>query len=122
MAKQVTLVAGDVSDDAQKWLKAHGTMVEGFGLLTITLPAKAQVRRGDRGWDYSVSFYNAEGNDEESYLEIELALDPYETSIVLKYDADRQCTCKGRGCPTCVEELATIERGDNPYAHHVQAA
>lgn len=122
MAKQVTLVSGNVDDNAQNWLKAHGATIEGFGLLTITLPEKAQVRRGDRGWDYSISFYDAEGNEEQSYLEIELALDVYETRICLCYDCDRRCNCKSKGCPDCVEELAAIARGDDPYKHHTQAA
>lgn len=120
MAKQITLVAGDVSDAAQTWLKAHGAKIEGFGLLTITLPASARVNGS--GWGYNVQFYDTEGNDEMSWLNIELNIDAYETLIELKYDADRQCTCKGRGCPDCVEELAAIARGENPYAHHTQAA
>ncbi len=39
MAKQVTLVADDASDEAVQWFKAHGATVESVGLLTITLPA-----------------------------------------------------------------------------------
>jgi hypothetical protein len=45
-------------------------------------------------------------------------IDAYETRLRLKYSGDRQCTCKGKGCAECVEELAAIERGENPYAHH----
>ena len=120
MAKQVTLVSGNTTDAAQTWLKAHGATIEGFGLLTITLPASARVNGS--GWSYNVQFYDAEDNDEQSWLNIELDIDAYETLIELKYDADRQCACKGRGCAACVEELAVIERGDNPYAHHMQAA
>ena len=81
MAKQVTLVAGDVSDEAVEWLKAHGAKIEGFGLLTITLPEQAQVQRGSRGWDYAIAFYNAEGNDEESWIDIELDVDVYDTRL-----------------------------------------
>jgi hypothetical protein len=120
MATQVTLVAGDVTDEAQTWLKAHGAKIEGFGLLTITLPASARV--SGRDWAYTVQFFDAQGNDELSYLSIELNIDAYETSIELEYDADRQCSCKGRGCAECIAELAAIERGENPYAHHLQAA
>jgi len=120
MAKQVTLVAGDVSDEAVEWLKAHGASIEGIGLLIITLPEKAQVQKGSYGWDYAIAFYNAEGNDEESWLDIELAIDAYETQLRLRYDGDRECTCKGKGCAECVEELAAIARGENPYAHHLK--
>lgn len=118
MAKQVTIVSGDVTDEAVAWLIAHSAMIESAGLLIITLPEKAQVHKGDRGWDYSIAFYNAEGNDEESWLEVELSIDAYETQIRLKYNGDRQCTCKGRGCAMCNEELRSIARGENPYAHH----
>ena len=120
MAKQVTIVAGDVSDKAVQWLKAHGALIEGFDLLTITLPEQAQVQRGSHGWDYTIAFYNDEGNDEASWIEIELYIDAYDTSLSLKFDGDRDCSCKGRGCAECVEELAAITRGENPYAHHTQ--
>ena len=119
MAKQVTIVAGDTTDEAIEWLKAHGAQIEGFGLLIITLPAKALVHKGNRGWDYSIAFYNADGNDEESWLDVELYLDAYETSLTLRYEGDRSCSCKGGGCPACVVELAAIARGENPYAHHI---
>ncbi|MFL5591839.1 MAG: hypothetical protein ACJ8DI_29895 [Ktedonobacteraceae bacterium] len=82
--KQVTIVAGDISDEAVQWLKAHGATIEGFGLLIITLPEKALVHKGNRGWDYSIAFYNAEGNDEESWLDVELYLDAYETGLTLR--------------------------------------
>src|SRR5437868_5165188 len=117
--KQVTIVAGDVSNEAVEWLKAHGAKIEGFGLLTITLPEQALVHKGTCGWDYSIAFYSASGNDEESWLDVELYIDSYETSLRLKYEGDRQCQCKGRGCPACVEELAAQRRGENPYAHHL---
>jgi len=117
----VTIVSGDVSGEAVQWLKAHGARVEGIDLLTITLREQAHVERGAHGWDYSILFYNAEGNDENSWIDIELDVDAYETSLSLKYDGDRECVCKGRGCAECVEELAVIARGDNPYAHHTVA-
>jgi hypothetical protein len=118
MKKQVTIVAGNVSDEARQWLEQHGAKIEGFGLLIITLPEQAQVQKGSYGWDYAIAFYNAEGNDEESWIDIELDIDAYETRLRLKYGGDRQCTCKGKGCAECVEELAAIERGENPYVHH----
>ena len=121
VAKQVTIVAGDVSEEAVQWLKAHGATIEGFGLLIITLPEKAQVQKGNLGWDYAIAFYNAEGNDEESWIEIELYIDAYETQLRLKYSGDRQCSCKGKGCVKCVEELAAIAAGKNPYSHHTSA-
>ncbi len=49
MAKQVTIVSGDVSDEAVQWLKAHGAQVEGIDLLTITLPEQARVQKGSHG-------------------------------------------------------------------------
>ena len=118
MAGQVTIVAGDVSDDAVQWLRAHGATIEGIGLLIITLPKQAQVQKGNLGWDYAVAFYDVEGNDEESWIEIELYIDAYETQLRLKYDGDRQCSCRGKGCVKCVKELAAIAAGKNPYAHH----
>ncbi len=121
MAKQITIVAGDVNDETIIWLKAHGAQVKGFGLVTITLPEKALVHRGNRGWDYSVDFYNHEGNSESSWLEVELNLDAYETSLRVQYDGDRECSCQGNGCAECVDELAAIARGQNPYAHHLPA-
>ncbi len=78
----------------------------------------AEVSKGNLGWDYAIAFYNAEGNDEESWVEIELYIDAYETQLRLKYDGDRQCSCKGKGCVKCVEELAAIAEGKNPYSHH----
>lgn len=115
----ITLVSGNVSDKAVTWLKAHGATIEGFGLLEITLPEKAMVNNGIGSHVYTLSFYNAEGNDEQSYVEVELDIDAYQTSVELLYNADKQCICKGRGCERCVEELAALESGENPYAHHM---
>jgi hypothetical protein len=57
MVEQVTIVAGDVSDESVQWFKAHGAQVEGIGLLTITLPEETQVQKGSYGWDYGIAFY-----------------------------------------------------------------
>ena len=41
MAKQVTIVAGDVTDEVVEWLKAQGVEIEGFGLRIIMVKKRA---------------------------------------------------------------------------------
>jgi len=71
MAKQVTLAVGDVSDDASSFLLTHGATIDG---VLIDLPETAHVERGAYQWQYTVGWYDADGNEEEQYVEIELSL------------------------------------------------
>ena len=81
MAKQVTLAVGDISDDASSFLLAHGATIDG---VLIDLPETAHVERGAYQWQYTVGWYDADGNEEEQYVEIELSLDVYDTRARLR--------------------------------------
>ena len=76
MAKQVTLAVGDISDEAAAFLLAHGATIDG---VLIDLPETAHVERGAYEWQYTVGWYDTDGNEEEQYVEIELSIDVYDT-------------------------------------------
>jgi hypothetical protein len=85
MKKQVTLAAGDYTDEALAFLLAHGAKVEScLGLTVISLPETANVERGAHGWDYTIGWNDEEGDPEEEYIEVELYVDAYETVLRLK--------------------------------------
>ncbi len=117
-AKHVTIVAGNVTDEAVTWLSQHGATIEEWnGLQVLTMQAD-QPSEGAYKHQYTVVFDNAEGDPEASYLAIYLEPNPYDTRVSLEFEGSYACTCKGRACTKCNEELAAIKRGDNPYAHH----
>lgn len=79
------IAAGNVSDEAQNWLVCHGARIENnLALSLIELPEAALVDRGAYAWEYAISFYDADGNYEETWVEVELAVDAYETRLRLK--------------------------------------
>ncbi len=44
--------------------------------------------------------------------------DPYDTRVYVEFEGSYSCSCRGRGCVKCNEQLEAIEAGRNPYAHH----
>ncbi len=81
MAKQVTLAVGDISDEAAAFLVSHGATIDG---VLIDLPEAVHVERGAYQWQYTVGWRDADGNDEEQYIEIELSIDVYDTRARLR--------------------------------------
>jgi hypothetical protein len=120
--KQITLIAGhDTNEEREEltldWLRKHNVTIEDErGLLILTM--RAELVRGQHRDEYVAGFDTAEGNQEASSLTISLEPDPYETRIYVEFEGSYSCTCKGRGCVKCNEELEAIEAGRNPYAHH----
>lgn len=82
----VTLAAGDVTAEARLFLEQHGARIEeSLGILIITLPDTANVDRDTYvKSQYYIWWYDAEGNEEEQFLEVELYIDAYETRIRLR--------------------------------------
>jgi len=127
MIKQITIIAGHDTDEGREkrtrtWLEQHGVQIEEWrGLLVLTMQAE-EPGTGQYRNQWIVGFDDSEGSQEQSWLVIDLDPDPYETHIEVEYAGDYACTCKGRGCPKCNEELAAIERFEDPYAHHRNAS
>lgn len=74
MAAKKTIVAGDVGEGVEEWLLAHGAKLDHcLGLTLAELPENANVSQelGATRWHVTVSFYDADGNDEPTYLDIE---------------------------------------------------
>ena len=85
MSKVIVAAAQNIDQPAEDWLTKHGAHVEYSGeLRIIELPKEAHLEHGarDLAWQYIIWFYNAEGNYEPSYVEIELDVDAYETRLV----------------------------------------
>ena len=79
---RVTIAAGDIDEQAESWLKSHGAVFESsLGVSLIELPPEALVEKGGYGWQYTVAFYDAQGNYEPSYVEIELDVDLMDTRL-----------------------------------------
>jgi hypothetical protein len=84
MAKQVTIATGDIDIEALAFLHGHGAKSENsLGLTIIALPETAQVERGAYHWQYTIGWYDEDGNLEEQYCEVELYVDAYETHVKL---------------------------------------
>lgn len=85
-AKVIT--SGNISGDAEAWLISHECQIElSLGLSIILLSIEAEVARGAYGWQYFINFYDAEGEYEPQYCEVELDIDAYETRVTLKKSA-----------------------------------
>jgi hypothetical protein len=85
MASTVVIAAGHVTDEAQVFLKAHGATLEyALGLEVIQLPVTAMVEKQAHDWHHTIAFYGPDGEYEDSYCDIELDVNAYETVIVLK--------------------------------------
>jgi hypothetical protein len=123
--KEITIIAGhDTNEEREKrtraWLEQHGVKVEEWnGLQVLTMQAE-KPSEGQYRHQWVIGFDNAEGDQEESYLVINLEPDPYDTRIEVEYEGSYSCTCKGLACVKCNGELAAVDRGENPYAHHTQ--
>jgi hypothetical protein len=86
MASKV-IASGNITDQALVWLTAHQATFENtLALSLISLPETAMVEKGTPGqsWEYTVSFYDQDGNYEDEYAVVELDIDAYETRIYLK--------------------------------------
>jgi hypothetical protein len=123
--KQITIISGhDTSEEREQrtraWLEQHGVTIEEWNGLQVLTFKKAEMNKGQYNDQYTICLRDAEGEDEQSYLLIDLEADPYDTRIEVKYEGSYSCSCKGYGCAKCNEELAAIGRGEHPYAHHTQ--
>jgi len=99
-------------------LRKHNVTIEEWnGLQVLTMQTK-KPDEGQYSHQWIVDFDDIEGNQEQSWLVVNLEVDPYDTRIEIEYSGDYGCTCKGRGCVKCNEELAATLAGRNPYAHH----
>ena len=80
------IVGGDVGEGVIEWLQEHHARIETcLGLTIVELPAKAHVDKEGQEWHYSVWFYDQNGEQEETYLDIEhYANDEQETEWRLK--------------------------------------
>lgn len=81
-----TIVAGNVSSEALKFLREHGARVESnLGLSMIELPEGAEVS-GPRYVhnEYVVQWTDEDDNDPLEWIEVELYLDAYDTRVNLK--------------------------------------
>jgi hypothetical protein len=123
MAKHITVIAGHDTDEQREqrtlaWLAQHGAAVDQWnGLLMITIVG-GSLEKGVYQGEYVVSFETADGQQEQSALTISLEPDVYDTHVHVEFSGDFDCACRGHGCVMCCAELAALERGENPYAHH----
>jgi hypothetical protein len=121
--KEITIVAGHDTDEQREnrtllWLAQHGAHIDKWnGLLMITISGGALAKGVYQG-EYVVGFDMADGQQEQSSLTISLEPNIYDTHVYVEFSGDFGCTCRGYGCVKCCEELAALERGENPYAHH----
>lgn len=92
--QRITIVAGTDQGPVRRgpntetWLLAHGATIEeiaGTDLQLITIVAAdwavdiAEVKR-----NHAITFYDRDGQEESTYLEIQLALDPHMTILIVR--------------------------------------
>lgn len=84
MAANKIIIAGDVKEGVEEWLQAHGARVEYcLGLVIAELPARAEVHQDTppTTWHVTVGFVGADGEDEDTYLNIETAEDDAQETV-----------------------------------------
>jgi len=82
-AKVIT--SGNISEEAQAWLLSHECTIEtSLGLSIILLSIEAEVERGQYDHEYTIAFYDEEGEYEPTYAVVYLEIDAYETRISLE--------------------------------------
>ena len=80
---RVTIAAGDIDTEAESWLKSHGAVFEAsLGVSIVELPTTAIVEKGYHNGEYTIAFYDAEGNYEPGYVEIDLDVDLMDTRLI----------------------------------------
>jgi hypothetical protein len=123
MKTEITIIAGHDNNEPREirtldWLRKHGASIEEWnGLQVITMQAE-KPSKGQYNDQWTIGFDDAEGNPEQSYLLIDLEVNPFDTCIEVKYEGSYSCSCHGYGCTKCNDELASIEKGVNPWEHH----
>ncbi len=85
MAKTIAVSSLNLDEAAERWLTAHGAHFSYSGaLVIIELPKDAHVDSGPHNQEYAISFVLPDGSDyEETYAEIDLEVDCYETRLRL---------------------------------------
>ncbi len=89
MGKAIVTGCVSTEDQAVEWLKAQGATVNGCQAVTvIVLPERAMVNEDGYHWRYTITFYGPDGNSLETYVEVELNVDAYETVLRLKHEEE----------------------------------
>lgn len=79
------IAAGNISEEVQAWLISHECCIESsLGLSIVLLSIEAEVARGQGNQEYTIAFYDTEGEREPTYAVVNLEIDAYETRITLK--------------------------------------
>lgn len=123
--KHLTIIASHDTNEQREqrtlsWLVQHGATVEEWNGLRMISINGGTLEKGLYQGEYVVGFETPDGQQEQSALTIELDPDVYDTRVYVEFSGDFGCACKGHGCTQCNEELAALERRENPYAHHTQ--
>lgn len=80
-----TIAAGKATFEAVNWLLEHGAAVDEYqGLQMIELPSDAQIDKTPINGEYTISFNDADGNLDDTYVVYDLETDAYETSLELR--------------------------------------
>ncbi len=87
MATKKVIAAGDISEEAEKFLREHGAQFnDHFSVSLIELPENALVQKDGYEWRYAIGFDEEEEdeNGEQFYCEVELYVNALDTRITLK--------------------------------------
>ncbi len=84
MTQAICTGSAYTEDRAIEWLKARGATVASVQAVTvIVLPESARLESDGRYWRYAITFYGPDGDEEETYVEMEHYADAYETVLRL---------------------------------------
>ena len=95
--------SASTEDQAKNWLVAHGAHITSGGVVDlIELPndGRLEVLRSAHDWQYCIVAYDAVGNDEPQYVEVEHDIDATETILRLKGEPSESVSESEQSLPT----------------------
>lgn len=79
------IAAGNATVEAVNWLLEHGGAVDEYlGLQMIELPQEAQIDKTPINGEFTISFNDANGDLDDTYVLYSLDTDAYKTELHLR--------------------------------------
>jgi hypothetical protein len=86
----LTLVAGELSEKTEAWLKAHNAAITyPEGIVLVKLNRKVDYAEGPYRNTYTIGVYGPDGNEEDEYLYYAQHIDVHECELEVKGPEDR---------------------------------
>src|SRR5256885_15555459 len=100
MSSKVTIAAGYVSDEALKFLRSHGAIIDSaLGITMIELRENAEIC--EPGYqspqsEYAIQWTDKDGSDPLEWIEVQLCFDINKTTVYLRKHEIGRASCRER--------------------------